>query len=123
MNTARGLQIDIGYLKALIGAGLDGITSARQELGGRVLTPPRGAVVLMPAVIGATVGAAGARLAGNRKASSIAVGGLVGTLAGIAAALAWTSRGFAGSAARSAWQRVNTTRDARWLAIHPIDYA
>lgn len=123
MGTTRGIPSDIGYLKALIGAGLDGISSARQELGGRVLTPPLRSVVWKPAAIGATVGALGVRLTGNRKSSSIAVGGLLGSLAGFAAALAWTSRRFAGSAARKAFDRVSATREAHWLAGHPIDYA
>lgn len=123
METTRGIPSDIGYLKALIGAGFDGISSARQELGGRVLTPPLRSVVWTPAAVGATVGALGTRLTGNRKPSSIAVGGLVGSLAGMAAGLLWTSRHFAGSAARKASERVSATREAHWLALHPIDYA
>ena len=123
METRRRFGPDFDYCKALIEAGVDGISSARRELGGRALTLPRKGVVWAPAAIGATVGAVSARLSGSRKASNIAIGGLVGSLVGFTVALAWASRGFAGSAARGSWRRVSAARDAHWLAAHPIDYA
>lgn len=123
MKNKRCLQSDIRYLKALVEAGVDGISSAKKELGGRILTRPLQAAAWPPMAIGATACALGTRLAGNRKASSIAVGGLIGSLAGLAAGLAWNSRRFAGCAARVVSQRVSATREERWLATHPIDYA
>jgi hypothetical protein len=123
MKTDPRPQPHVAYLKQLIGAGFEGISSTRNELGGRVLTHPLKAVVWTPAAIGATVGALGARLSGNRKASTIAMGGLVGGIVGSGAALAWASRGFAGLAARRSIRLVSAVRDTHWLEIHPIDYA
>ncbi len=123
MQTTRGFEPDLAYLRALIRAGLEGISTARHELGGGVFTPPLTAAVWKPVAIAATVGALGTRLSGNRKAGNIVVGGLVGSVVGFGAALAWTSRRFTSRAARTALRLVNTTRDAHWLEAHPIDYA
>ncbi len=123
MQTTRGFEPDLAYLKSLIGAGLTGISAARHELGGGVFKPPLTAAVWKPVAIGATVGALGTRLSGNRKTGSIAVGGLVGSVVGFGAIVAWTSRRFTGRAARTALRLVNDTRDAHWLEAHPIDYA
>lgn len=112
------------YLKRLVGAGLDGISSARREFDGSLFAPASQAVVWTPTAIGAAVGMLGTRWIGNRKSpSNVAMGGLVGGAFGAAAAVAWASRGFAGIAARKAVLQVNAVRDAHWLETHPIDYA
>jgi hypothetical protein len=59
----------------------------------------------------------------DKRASGMAIGGLVGTMCGVGAALAWASRDFTGPAARKAFRRINTARDAHWLELNPIDYA
>jgi hypothetical protein len=120
----RSLRSDLSYFRQLVGAGWDGIASARQELNSGVFPSPRQAVLWTPAAIGATIGVLGPRLIGNRKsASSMAMGGLVGSVLGFGAALAWSSRRFTGPAARKAVRNVNAARDARWLETHPINYA
>jgi hypothetical protein len=48
---------------------------------------------------------------------------VLGTLVGCGAAMAWTSRSAIVPALRLAGKRVNTVRDAHWLAANPIDYA
>jgi hypothetical protein len=123
MQATRGFEPDLAYLRTLIGAGLDGISTARHELGGGVFRPPLTAGVWKPVAIGATVGALGTRLTGSRKAGSIAVGGLVGCVVGFGAVLAWTSRRFTSHAARTSLRLVNAARDSHWLEAHPIDYA
>ena len=122
MRTTHALEFDLTYLKQLIGAGLDGIESARREhAGGEFASRPG---VWTPAAIGTTLGVLTTRLAGKRKsASRTAWGGVVGGVLGISAGLAWASRGLIGHAARTATRRVNATRDAHWLETHPIDYA
>jgi len=122
MRTAHVLEFDLTYVKQLIGAGLDGIESARREHAGGVFASRPG--VWTPAAIGTTLGVLSTRLGGKRKsASRTAWGGLVGGVLGISAGLAWASRGLIGHAARTATRRVNATRDARWLETHPINYA
>ena len=92
MATIRSLESDLVYVRELLEAGADGVASARRELAGRVLTPPLHPVACTPAAIGATVGVT-TRLIGKRKsASSVAMSGLVGSVLGFGAAIAWTSR-------------------------------
>jgi hypothetical protein len=123
MGTVHSIGSNLAYLKQLVGAALDGIDSARHELNCGVYTSPFQAVVWTPA-IGATIGMLSTRLIGNRKsASSVAIGGLVGSVLGFAAGLVWTSRRLIGPSACTAIRRVNATRDAHWLETHPIDYA
>ena len=122
MRTTHALEVDLAYLKQLIGAGLDGIESARRDQAGGIIASRPG--MWMPAAIGTTLGVLTTSLAGKRKsASRTAWGGLVGGVLGISAGLAWASRGLIGHAARTATRRVNATRDAHWLETHPIDYA
>ena len=124
METVHLIESDYVYLKQLVRAGLDGIDSARNELGGGDLTSRLETVGWRPTVVGATVGMLGTHLIGNRKsASRLAMGGLVGSILGFGAALAWASRGFIGPAARTAVRRMSAARDAHWLETHPIDYA
>ena len=124
METAHSLQLDLTYLKQLIGAGLDGIESARREIDGAVFVSPSRPEVWQPAAIGTIIGILTTPSAGSRKtASRAALGGLIGGVLGLGAGLAWASRGFIGHAARAAVRRVNITRDIHWLETHPIDYA
>jgi hypothetical protein len=124
METPRSLEFDLTYLKQLIGAGLDGIESARREIDGGVIASPSRPEVWKPAAIGTTLGMLTTRLAAKHKsASRTAWGGLLGGVLGLSAGLAWASRGFISQAARTATRRVNATRDAHWLETHPIDYA
>ena len=74
-----------------------------------------------PVAIGAVMGLLGATVTGRRKTvSRTAMGGLIGSVVGFSAGLAWTS---GRPAARAAARRVNAVRDARWLAMNPINYA
>ena len=118
------MSFNLRYAKQLIGAGLDGIAAARQESNGAIFTPPLQTVAWTPTAIGAMIGALGTRLIRRDKgASGAAIGGLIGSVFGFGAALAWASRDFTGPAARKTLRGVNTVRDAHWLESHPITYA
>jgi hypothetical protein len=112
----RSLGSNLTYLKQLAGAGLEGIESTRREI--RPSVPG-----WAPVAIGVVIGVLGATITGRRKASKTAIGGLVGSIVGFGAGLAWTSGRSLGPAARAAARRVNEVRDARWLATNPITYA
>ncbi len=117
----RAPDLDITYVKGLVAAGLDGIASARQK---RVPTPPTHTAFWTHTAMGAAAGVLSARLFGGRKSTGkMALGGLLGSIVGCGAALAWASRGLVAPAARGAALRVNAVRDARWLAANPINYA
>jgi hypothetical protein len=121
---AHSLESNLAYLRQLFGAGLDGIGSARHELDGSVFPSPLEAALWTPTAVGATIGMLSTRLIGNRKsASSVAMGGLIGSLLGFSFGLVWTSRRWIGPSARTAMRHVNAARDAHWLETHPINYA
>ena len=123
MQTAFGLAADLAYFRSLVEAGFNGVSQARREAHRPVFTPPLASVAWKSVAAGGCAGALGTRLAGNRSSSRIVLGGLLGTVVGLGAAAAWTSRHFTASAAKSALQLVNATRDAHWLEANPIDYA
>lgn len=118
------LKTEMDYLKELAGAGLDGIAAARREFHGPVFETAPNDRAWKPAAICAGIGIVSGGLVGKRgNRSRVAVGGLVGSLLGSAALLAWTSRRFARAATLRAVRSVNAVRDQRWLKENPIDYA
>ena len=123
MSVTGRFEPDVRYVKSLVGASFSGISKARREARGHLFAPPLDTVAWKSAAAGALVGVAGARLTGNRTPARLAMGGVAGTLLSLAATIAWTSRRFTISAARSAFQSVDQARDAHWLEVNPIDYA
>jgi hypothetical protein len=121
VETVRSLDSNLAYLKELVGAGLDGIGSARREIDGDAFTSPLRPVGWTPAAIGTTIGMFTVGLTGNRKsASRMATGGLVGSVMGYCVGLAWASRRSISPAVRAAVRRVNAVRDARWHRLVPL---
>ena len=123
MRITSLLSSDIAYFKSLIRAGLDGVTSARNEMHG-VFTPGLKDAAWAPAVLGAGIEVLSTCFGkGRRSVPRAAIGGLVGSAVALGGGAAWASRRFTGMAARRAMRGVNNVRDARWLEKHPIDYA
>jgi hypothetical protein len=78
---------------------------------------------MVPAILGACLGWFGgyrAKRQSNKKALAFA---FLGAASGFAASLIWENRNLTASAASSAWESVNKTRDAHWFEKNPIDYA
>jgi hypothetical protein len=124
MRIASLFSSDVVYLKNLVRAGLDGVTSARNDVHGGVFTPPLKDAPWTPVVLGAGIGILSACFDKNRRSvSRAALAGLVGSALGFGGGAAWASRRFTGMAARRAIRGVNNVRDARWLERNPIDYA
>ena len=118
------VKSEIGYARKLVGAGLSGIASAWEKSGDRVVEPITAGKIWVPAGIGAATGLIGVCLHRSRRSpSSFAIAGLLGSILGFSAVMAWSSREFSGTAVRTARDQVNTVRDARWLERNPIDYA
>lgn len=111
---AHWLESRITYCRDMVGAAFDGLAP---------VWPPA-ASVSTPAAIAAAAGALSAGIIAKRRSRSYGVAaGVLGTLVGCAAGMAWSSRSAIMPALRLAGKRVNTVRDAHWLASHPIDYA
>jgi hypothetical protein len=123
MKLSQSLQSDVTYVRDLVEAGWSGIDSARKESGERVITPAFKRTVWVPIAIGTAVGVLAACSHKDRKTRNAIVGGLIGSLVGFGGGVIWASRGLTGAAARGAVSKVNTVRDARWLAKNPISYA
>ncbi|HTP31947.1 MAG TPA: hypothetical protein VMJ75_07225 [Candidatus Acidoferrales bacterium] len=123
MENTQWFKGSLVYFTKLVEAGFEGISVAKRENNGTVFVPPLKTAVWVPMATGAFAGAVGTRWKGNRKGSTVAIGGLVGSLVGLVTVLGWTSRRFAGNAAKRASHNVNKIRDAHWLDTHPIDYA
>ncbi len=118
MSVTTAMSSDMRYVLNLVQAGVDGVISAR-KLPTVTVNPVWG-----PMALGAVVGASAACLVRRRKSGyDVAVGGVVGSVVGMGCALAWASRGVMAVLARGAIGRINTVRDAHWLAANPIDYA
>ena len=123
METTLWRRPNLPYLKALVGAGVEGITCAKHELNGCVFTPTLQSSIWKPMAICGAIGALGSQMRGNRNKSRTVAGGALGALVGFGATAAWASRRFTDCAARKASRLVADTRDRHWLETHPIDYA
>ena len=117
-------KTELDYFRELGGAGEHGIAAARREFHGPVFEPAPNGADWGPAAVCAGIGIMSGGFVGRRnKGSGVAVGGLVGSLVGSAALLAWISRRFVRAAAHRAIQSVDAARDQHWLKANPIDYA
>jgi hypothetical protein len=124
MRITSLLSSDIAYFNNLVRAGLDGIASARNETQGSVFATSLQNATWAAAVLGAAIGVVSTCFDKDRRSVPRAtIGGLVGSVVGLAGAMAWASGRFTGTATRRAMRGVNSVRDARWLERHPIDYA
>jgi len=81
---------------------------------------PIQAAAVVPALIGAGIGALGSFGLNRRSHPSIFAAGLIG---GITALVVWSTHGRLRAAAREFTSHLDTARDLRWLARNPIDYA
>ena len=124
MKDVNSLGSNLGYLRQLATASIDGIGAARREIEAGVFKGLPRKVVWVPAAVGGVLGA----LATNSKRRpsppiKTALGGLAGTLVGFGAGVACASAPLLRPVVRASAQRINAIRDARWLETHPIDYA
>jgi hypothetical protein len=123
MRSVRSQTSNLDYIRKLVGAGWDGVSSARRECDGHLFRSESRTAFWTPTVVGAGIGVLSTRLIANRKsATAAAVGGLIGTVLGLGVSTAFASQPFTGTAARNARRLINTARDAHWLETHPIAY-
>jgi hypothetical protein len=123
MRIARHKESELTYIGHLIEAGWRGALSIRGESGGRPSSSDVARGLLVPAAIGAALGALTAAFRKDRGPSpSPAATAFLGGAVGLGAGVAWASRGSAGAATHAAMRRINAVRDSRWLESHPIAY-
>src|SRR5260370_38771641 len=103
MTSSSLLASDIAYFRNLIKAGLNGITSARNETSGGIFTPRWKAAAWTPALVGAALGALSTCFDKDRRSvPRAALGGLVGSALGCGGGVPWACAGFTGLAPRLA---------------------
>jgi hypothetical protein len=119
----------IDYARSLANSGWEGARSTRDN---SLAAKPVSFVLsrsaresLLPAAVGAYIGALGASLGNRRKPNYgvVALSSLLGGTIGFASGMAWGTRRLTGGVARGALKGIDARRDAHWLERNPIDYA
>ncbi len=127
MKAVRSFRSNLRYGRSLVKSGASGLSAGReaylkgQPLSGVLTESARASLGL--ATLGACAGllACGVQMRRNRR-SPLAACGMVGSVLGFAAGLAWKTRGLTGRMTRSAVKQINLARDEHLIAGHPIDY-
>lgn len=119
MEVLRSVKTELEYVRKIAVAGWKGIHSAPQESKRAPLGP-----TWVPPLAGAITGVLARAVIGKRRSTAgLAFGGVVGSVVGLGAGVAWESRQTIRAAARKSLRAMNEVRDARWLEENPIDYA
>jgi len=123
------LSSTIDYARSLASSGWEGARTTRDK---SLAAAPVGVVLsrsvrdsLLPAAVGAYIGALGASL-GNRLKPAygmVVLSSVLGGTIGFASGMAWGTRRLTKGIARGAKKGIDATRDAHWLERNPIDYA
>ena len=128
VNPGAWLKSGIVYGCDLLRSAVEGARSAEEEIRGE--ESPRSVLVrsartaLVSSVTAASFGVVAGYWASKRKPAHNAVAfGLLGAVIGFAAGMAWGTRHVTGGIARGAIKKMDSARDAHWLAKHPVDYA
>jgi hypothetical protein len=121
------LKSGIAYGCDLVRSAVEGARSAEEQIPGesrRSILIRSARTSLAPSVTAASLGLLTGYLAGKRGSTHNAVVfGLLGAVIGFAGGMVWGTRCMTGEMARGAIKKMDATRDAHWLAKHPVDYA
>jgi len=128
MNLDGWLKSGIEYGWDLLRSAVEGARSTeeqiRKEESPGVMLRRSAVSSLAPTVAAASLGLAAGYLVSRRKSGHRAAAfGLAGALIGFAGGMAWSTRHMTGDMARGAKKKIDATRNAHWLAKHPVDYA
>jgi hypothetical protein len=128
MNLDSFLKSGVEYGGDLIRSALEGARGAEEEilegesLPSLLLRSARAS--LAPGATAVSLGVLTGYWMGRRRSVPSAVAfGLAGAVIGFAGGMAWSTRHMTGGMARGAIRKIIATRDAHWLANHPVDYA
>ena len=126
MDVRKWSESELEYGRKILASGLEGARSGEEAfLNGRALTPFLNDSIhkaWKPALVGACLGALGAR---KRQGSigKMLVFSFLGGAIGFAAGVIWESRGLTESATNGALRNIHRVRDEHWVEKHPVAYA
>jgi uncharacterized membrane protein YeaQ/YmgE (transglycosylase-associated protein family) len=128
MRIGDWLKSEVEYGRDLAGSGWHGARNACDSmLQGKRVGEVLGRSVRAswaPTVMGAGVGALCGLLVQRRKpkVGAIVALGIVGSVVGFTAGVAWDTRQISSGIARGAMRNIGSTRDSHWLDKHPINF-
>ncbi len=122
------LKSEVKYGRDLMHSAVEGARTGREQAlaSGRVSDVLTRSAHMSAAAgaLGASLGLIAVYLGMKRKSLRSALGfGLVGAVVGFSSSMAFCTRELTSGMAHGALAKMNTVRDAHWLAKHPIDYA
>ena len=127
MKIPASLKSEISYSRNVLKAGLDAVSTVRNEAPNQQIVPELARAVRsagVPAAVGVAVGVlCGCVALKSRRGRGALVGGWVGGLIGLGAGVAWGSRKTTAAIAHQAAKNFSTVRDAHWVEKNPIAYA
>ena len=132
MDLRRWSDSEIEYGRKIVGSGLEGARTGREEfLHGRSLAPffeQSARKALKPAALGACLGMCVGALASDVENDESSIGrillfGLLGGAIGFGAGALWENRELVESAANGAFRNIHKVRDEHWVEKHPVAYA
>lgn len=128
MNLDVRLKSLLAYGCDLIGSAVEGARSAEQQIfegqSPRSVLMRSARSSLAPSATAVSLGLLTGYCVSRRGSAPNAVAfGLAGAVIGFAGGMAWSTRRMTGGVARGAIKKMSATRDAHWLANHPVDYA
>ena len=128
MDVMEWSRSNVDYGRKLVDSALEGARAGEGEflkeesLGSFLGESARQSLV--PAAIGACLGALGGYLAtGRRSRTRALVCALLGGAVVFGAGVIWKSRQLTATVASNSWKSVSKTRDEHWFEKNPIDYA
>ncbi len=122
------LKSEVEYGRDLADSGWQGARTARDSM---LQGEPVGAIFSRsaraswaPTVMGAGFGALCGLLAqrGKPNTTVVVAMGMVGSVVGFTAGVAWETRQLSSGIARGAMRGIGSTRDSHWLDKHPINF-
>jgi hypothetical protein len=127
MDLQKWSKSEVEYGKKVLNSGLEGARSGEEAfLHGNPPTPYLTDSVrraLVPAAVGACLGALSSVPGNDRSIGRMLVFGLLGGLIGFSSGMTWESRALTESAVHGALQNVHKVRDEHWVEKHPVAYA
>ena len=127
MNFLEWSKSNVDYGQRLVNSALEGAQQGENEfLKNESSAPHLGESAqraLVPAVVGACLGAFGSLSHGRRSSTRALTFSLIGGAIGFGAGVIWENRQFTASVASGAWKKISQTRDEHWFERNPIDYA